>query len=68
MHLFGRPDNKPAIVSQQLPSSCYLQDGNGTYIDYSGVPVTNATKKRYLRVTSTTLQAQVCPDELFDSQ
>ena len=45
-----------------------MQDGNGTYIDYSGVPVTNATKKRYLRVTSTTLQAQVCPDELFDSQ
>jgi hypothetical protein len=31
--------NRPAIVSQHLPNSCYLQDANGTYIDYDGIPV-----------------------------
>ena len=28
--------NKPAIVSQDLPTACYLQDANGTFIDLSG--------------------------------
>ena len=61
------PNNRNALANQTLPDACYLQMRNGTFIDYSGAPVGNATKKRYLRVTSTGLQARLCPDALFDS-
>ena len=61
------PDNRMALANQHLPDSCYLQTRNGTYIDYHGKPVANATKHRYLRVTSAILQAKICPDSHFDS-
>lgn len=61
------PNNRNALDNQTLPDTCYLQMRNGTFIDFSGAPVANATKKRYLRVTSTDLQARLCPDALFDS-
>jgi hypothetical protein len=40
------PSNKPAISSQHLPDGCYLQSANGSFIDYGGAPVKNATKHR----------------------
>ena len=58
---------RAAINSNSLPDSCYLQTKNGTFIDYQGRPVQNATKKRYLRITSAGNEAKVCPDAHFDS-
>ena len=61
------PDNTMALHNQHLPDSCYLQTANGTFIDYKSRAVPNATKHRYLRVTSVTSQAKLCPDTHFDS-
>ena len=61
------PKNGMALHNQHLPDSCYLQTANKTFIDYSGNPVPNATKHRFLRVTSITSQAKLCPDAHFDS-
>ena len=59
------PNNKPAIVSNNHPDACYLQDKSGNFIDYHGLPVKNASRHRYLRITSK--HSTVCPDATFDS-
>ena len=66
-HVQAQRPFRAAINSQTLPDACYLQAANGTFIDYEGRPVANATKKRYLRITSAGNEATVCPDALFDS-
>ena len=64
------PHNKPAILSQDLPASCYLQDAHGTFIDLSGKPVVPGKyglHKHKRLFTAAGGEAHGCPDSLFDS-
>lgn len=62
------PHNKPAIVSQDLPAACYLQDAKGTFIDLAGKPVVPGKYglHKYKRLfTEAGGEEHGCPDSLF---
>eukprot|EP00040_Diaphanoeca_grandis_P024834 m.136926 g.136926 ORF g.136926 m.136926 type:complete len:1061 (-) comp29894_c0_seq1:14-3196(-) len=61
--------NGSTIISQTLPTGCYLQDAKGNFINVDGSPAVNGRNgvlKKSIRPMSAALaEKQGCPDSLF---